>query len=46
MTDYSELLRRLQRNALRIDHGINELCGSAATAIETLTRELAEVQHA
>ena len=32
------LIERLRRNELRIDQGINELCGTAASALEAADR--------
>ena len=32
------LIERLRRNELRIDQGINELCGTAANALEAADR--------
>lgn len=39
-----DLVERLKRNSLRIDHGINELCGSAAARIQALETSLAEAE--
>jgi hypothetical protein len=35
----NDLVNRLRLNQLRIDHGINELCGTAADFIEALAAE-------
>jgi len=37
-----DLVQRLRANELRIDHGINELCGTAADRIEALQAQLDE----
>ena len=40
-----DIKERLHRNANRIDHGINDLCGMAAVRIAELEGEMGAIKH-
>lgn len=44
MTNRDELIARLLRNEMRVDQGINELCGSAAAMLQADAKRIAEME--